>query len=141
MLSPSPLSLWRASALLALLTCPFPQGPSASPSDLNPLKDIDQYGHKIWTSQTGVPGEAVYQVLQTAVGYLWLRTSAGLVRFDGARFLRIEPVVNGEPFGEAVRAIGRTTDGYLFVRGPSKTVFYRSGQFHNLLPQAALPDG
>jgi signal transduction histidine kinase/CheY-like chemotaxis protein/ligand-binding sensor domain-containing protein len=126
------------AALLLCLICPY-SGPSAG--GLNPRKDIDQYGHKIWTSQTGVPGEAVYQVLQTADGYLWLRTSAGLVRFDGARFLLVEPVVSGESFGEAVRAIGKTTDGYLLVRGPSKTVVYRSGEFHNLLPPAPLPDG
>jgi hypothetical protein len=58
---------------------------------LDSRRDIDQYGHRVWTSQNGVPGEAVYQVLQTVDGYLWLRTSAGLVQFDGDRFARIDP--------------------------------------------------
>jgi hypothetical protein len=42
---------------------------------LDPGKHIDQYGHDSWTSQQGLPGEAVYQILQTHDGYLWMRTS------------------------------------------------------------------
>jgi hypothetical protein len=35
---------------------------------LDPQKQIGQYGHDSWTSQRGLPGEAVYQVLQTKDG-------------------------------------------------------------------------
>jgi len=108
---------------------------------LDPRKDIDQYGHRVWTSQSGVPGEAVYQVLQTSDGYLWLRTSAGLIQFDGERFTRIDPAVEGVPFREVVRTISTTTDGHLLVRGASQTIVYRSGRFENLLRPAGLPDG
>jgi PAS domain S-box-containing protein len=108
---------------------------------LDSRRDIDQYGHRVWTSQNGVPGEAVYQVLQTVDGYLWLRTSAGLVQFDGDRFARIDPSVEGLPFGEAVRAISKTTDGHLLVRGASQTIVYRSGRFEKLIPSAPIPDG
>jgi PAS domain S-box-containing protein len=108
---------------------------------LDPRRDIDQYGHRVWTSQSGVPGEAVYQIIQTSDGYLWLRTSAGLVRFDGIEFTRIDPVVDGVPFRETVRTISTTTDACLLVRGASHTIVYRSGHFENLLPSAPLPDG
>jgi PAS domain S-box-containing protein len=108
---------------------------------LDPRRNIGQYGHKVWTSQTGVPGEAVYQIVQTIDGYLWLRTSAGLVQFDGGRFVRIAPSVHHAPLREAVRAIGKTRDGYLLVRGPSETLVYKAGRFDNLLAPAALPDG
>jgi PAS domain S-box-containing protein len=110
-------------------------------TSLDPHRNIDQYGHKVWNSQSGVPGEAVYQVLQTTDGYLWLRTSAGLVRFDGVRFVRIDPSVEDEPLREAIKAICRTSDGNLLVRGPSKTLLNRSGRFENLLPPNSLPDG
>src|ERR1700676_1244123 len=50
---------------------------------LDPQKNIDQYGHDSWTSQNGLPGEAVYQILQSQDGYLWLRTSAGTVAVGG----------------------------------------------------------
>jgi PAS domain S-box-containing protein len=112
-----------------------------TPGDLDPGRNIDQYGHKVWTSQSGIPGEAVYQVLQTSDGYLWLRTSAGLVRFDGVRFVRVDPSVDDLPFREAVMAIGKTADGHLLVRGPSKTLLHGSGRFQNLVPPNALPDG
>ena len=130
----------RIGILIAVFLCT--PGHAALASDgLDPRKDIDQYGHRVWTSQSGVPGEAVYQVLQTSDGYLWLRTSAGLVRFDGVGFSRIEPLVEGVPFRETVRAISKTTDGLLLVRGASQTVVYRSGHFENLLPSTPLPDG
>ena len=62
---------------------------------LDPGRAINQYGHDAWSAQNGLPGEAVYQILQSSDGYLWLRTSAGLVRFDGVRFVLTEPVVDG----------------------------------------------
>ena len=78
--------LWQATAALAL----------------DPDKHIDQYAHETWTAQDGLPGEAVYQILQSPDGYLWLRTSAGLVRFDGERFVLVDPVVGKEALNEPV---------------------------------------
>ena len=37
---------------------------------LSPDRTVEQYGHVEWTSQDGLPGEAVYEILQTADGYL-----------------------------------------------------------------------
>src|SRR5262245_26023076 len=74
---------------------------------LDPVRAVTQYGHDTWTYRNGLPGEAVYQVAQSADGYLWLRMSNGLVRFDGARFEAVEPRVAGRPVRQAVRAIHR----------------------------------
>jgi signal transduction histidine kinase/CheY-like chemotaxis protein/ligand-binding sensor domain-containing protein len=104
-------------------------------------KNIDQYGHNVWTSQNGLPGEAVYQVLQSPDGYLWLRTSAGLVRFDGVRFMLIDPVVGGHPVAEPVRAICLGTDGDLLIRTTSRTILYKDEAFTDYRPAAPLPDG
>lgn len=104
-------------------------------------KNIDQYGHDSWTSQTGLPGEAVYQILQTPDGYLWLRMSAGLVRFDGVRFVLVEPVVANKPVDEPVKAICRSADGNLLIRTTSRTILYENGVFSDYLPPAPLPDG
>src|SRR5208283_1469737 len=100
-----------------------------------------QYGHDTWTSQSGLPGEAVYQILQTPDGYLWLRTSAGLVRFDGVRFVLVDPVVGKEPLNEPVKAICRSADGNLLIRTTSRTVFRGNGVFSDYLPPSPLPDG
>ena len=41
-----------------------------------------------WQTEDGLPGNEVTALLQTRDGYLWVGTSAGLVRFDGAKFTR-----------------------------------------------------
>ena len=117
--------LWQAGAALGL----------------QPDKNIDQYAHDTWTAQDGLPGEAVYQILQSPDGYLWLRTSAGLVRFDGVRFVLVDPVVGKEPVNEPVKAICRSADGNLLIRTTSRTVIRRNGVFSDYLPRAPLPDG
>jgi PAS domain S-box-containing protein len=104
-------------------------------------KNIDQYGHDSWTSQNGLPGEAVYQILQTPDGYLWLRTSAGLVRFDGVRFILVDPVIGNTPIGEPINAICKDPDGNLLIRTTSRTILYKDGVFSDYLPPAPLPDG
>lgn len=129
---------WLAAALYLF----FPLfGTAGACLALDPGKNIDQYGHETWTSQNGLPGEAVYQILQTSDGYLWLRTSAGLVRFDGSRFVLTEPAPEGRPVGEPVKAICRGADGELLVRTVSRTLIYRQGSFSDYVPPAPLPDG
>ena len=108
---------------------------------LDRTRNIDQYGHDLWSAQNGLPGEAVYQILQTRDGYLWLRTSAGLVRFDGVRFQQLEPGVDGRILREPVKAICRGADGDLLVRTTSRTLLYRNGIFVDYRKPGALPDG
>jgi len=108
---------------------------------LDPALHIDQYAHDVWTSQNGLPGEAVYQILRSPDGYLWLRSSAGLVRFDGVRFVRVDPVVSGRTLTEPVKAICMGADGDLLVRSISHTLIYRGGTFSDYRPPAPLPDG
>lgn len=104
---------------------------------LDPVKSIDQYGHDVWTAQSGLPGGAVYQVVQSNDGYLWLRTSAGLVRFDGVRFVPMDSAIGNEP----VQAIAKSADGDVLIRTTSRTVLCKKGVFSDYLPPAPLPDG
>ena len=94
---------------------------------LDPRVNIDQYGHDTWTSQNGLPGEAVYQILQSPDGYLWLRTSAGLVRFDGVRFVLMDPIVGNRSVDEPVKAICTGAGCDLLVRTTSRTLIYKNG--------------
>jgi signal transduction histidine kinase/CheY-like chemotaxis protein/ligand-binding sensor domain-containing protein len=126
----------RLTLLLLIILC------STSDSlGLDRDKRIDQYGHEVWTSQNGLPGEAVYQILQSPDGYLWLRTSAGLVRFDGVRFVLVVPAVGNRPINEPVKAISKSAAGDLLVRSISRTLIYKNGVFSDYLPAAPLPDG
>ena len=125
----------RNCFLLVVIVC------STLAYGLDPQKNIDQYGHDTWTSQNGLPGEAVYQILHSEDGYLWLRTSAGLVRFDGVRFVLTNPVVGKRAVDEPVKAICIGTDGELLVRTMSRTLIYSDGEFFDYRPPAPLPDG
>jgi ligand-binding sensor domain-containing protein len=127
----------RGVALLAALILCLSTASLALDRD----RRIDQYGHDFWTSQNGLPGESVYQILQGRDGYLWLRTSAGLVRFDGVRFVLIAPVVGGRAVHEPIKAMCVGADGYLLVRTLSRTLIYKDAIFVDYLPPAPLPDG
>jgi signal transduction histidine kinase/ligand-binding sensor domain-containing protein/DNA-binding response OmpR family regulator len=121
----------RIFTLLAMLCIPI------STFALDPTKLIDQYGHDAWTSQQGLASQAMYQILQTRDGYIWMRTSAGLIRFDGVRFVSMSDGVGSE----LVRAIDTNEDGNLLIRTTSKTLLYRDGVFSVHLPNIPLPDG
>ncbi len=46
----------------------------------------DGYTRRVWQTQDGLPENTVQAFAQTPDNYLWIGTSGGLVRFDGARF-------------------------------------------------------
>ncbi len=133
---PNLRTIVKACTLLVTLLCS-----AGLTRALDGDKNIDQYGQDTWTSQNGLPGEAVYQILQTPDGYLWLRTSAGLVRFDGVRFVLVDPVVAGKPTHETVGAMCLSAGGDLLVRTITRTLLYKNGAFSDYRPPAPLPDG
>ncbi len=53
---------------------------------LDPNRSLLQYNCQTWGRQNGLPVSSVYAIAQTKDGYLWLGTSIGLLRFDGAGF-------------------------------------------------------
>jgi diguanylate cyclase (GGDEF)-like protein len=55
----------------------------AAPSDADAAS---RFAVAEWSTEDGLPSNAVRDVRQTADGYLWLATYEGLVRFDGVAF-------------------------------------------------------
>jgi len=53
---------------------------------LDPATPFRQYIHRSWDSQSGLPQDAAYTILQSRKGYLWVGTHLGLARFNGAEF-------------------------------------------------------
>jgi signal transduction histidine kinase/ligand-binding sensor domain-containing protein/DNA-binding response OmpR family regulator/HPt (histidine-containing phosphotransfer) domain-containing protein len=49
-------------------------------------KAVSQYVYQQWQTQDGLPRNTITALAQTADGYIWLGTKAGLLRFDGQRF-------------------------------------------------------
>src|SRR5262245_16077255 len=76
---------------------------------LDPSRKISQYGHNMWRIQDGYLPGPPEAIAQTADGYLWIGTDAGLVRFDGVRF-----VAWASPTGEKL-----TSNQILYLTGAS----------------------
>lgn len=53
---------------------------------LDRAKGLNEYLIKTWGVESGLPQNTVNVLVQTLDGYIWIGTSAGLVRFDGVRF-------------------------------------------------------
>ena len=53
-----------------------------------PPQPLAQWHHTAWTARDGLNGQP-RMLAQTADGFLWIGTTAGLFRFDGVQFERV----------------------------------------------------
>ncbi|MEQ8330407.1 MAG: response regulator [Longimicrobiales bacterium] len=56
--------------------------PAAAQGPPSPRFGVDR-----WTSEDGLPGEAIRDLIQSEDGYVWMLASGSVVRFDGNRFV------------------------------------------------------
>src|SRR6266545_2044497 len=54
---------------------------------LDPGRPLARYSLGAWSVDRGLPDSAVFAIVQTRDGYLWVGTTEGLARFDGLRFV------------------------------------------------------
>ncbi len=102
---------------------------AANGEALDPNRAISQYVHDHWGSEHGFPRGAVYAMTQTADGYLWIGTEAGLVRFDGLEFRLIRDE-SGAFTTTGVLGLAADSEGYLWLHLQDLTVLrYRDGIF------------
>jgi signal transduction histidine kinase/ligand-binding sensor domain-containing protein len=76
---------------------------------------ISQYGHTMWTLQEGALPGVPLDMAQTTDGYLWVGTRAGLVRFDGVRFVPFTPPRGEELLNSRVLSLRAARDGSLWI--------------------------
>ena len=82
---------------------------------LAPNRRISQYAHTAWRIQDGLFRGTPQTITQTADGYLWIGTEAGLVRFDGISFVPWSPP-NGEALPSSrIHSLLGTSDGSLWI--------------------------
>jgi signal transduction histidine kinase/ligand-binding sensor domain-containing protein len=94
--------------------CMAAAGSAESPA----FRSIDQWVRTIYTSKDGVP-RGIESIVQDTRGFLWLGTSEGLFRFDGARFER--KFADRLPV-DAINTLYAADDGSLWVGGHYGTV-------------------
>ena len=103
------------------------------PSVKTPTTDDPTWNFTVrsWQSQDGLPEETVQAFAQTPDGYLWVGTSGGLLRFDGARF-QLFAHENTPAFGEnSVFCLLAAHDGRLWIgTDGSGLIEWHNGLFH-----------
>ena len=82
---------------------------------LDPGRRISQYGHTAWRIQDGYFGGRLSAVTQTTDGYLWIGTEAGLLRFDGVRFVPWSPPMGQQLPSSRIRSLLGARDGSLWI--------------------------
>ncbi|MGD0815851.1 MAG: two-component regulator propeller domain-containing protein [Verrucomicrobiota bacterium] len=92
---------------------------------LDPGKSIFQYNCRTWTRQNGLPAGGVNAIAQTADGYLWLGTAAGLVSFDGIEFKSHDL---SHLQSRIVTSLARSSDGGLWLGLGQGSFAYFDGQ-------------
>src|SRR5690606_17665401 len=98
---------------------------------------FQQLAHDRWTMDDGLPFPGGYELAIDKDGFLWLGSIAGLVRFDGQRFVVHDRSNTPAMQGNLIGGIASDGTGRLWV-GTERGVIYRqSGRF---LPLPALAD-
>jgi signal transduction histidine kinase/ligand-binding sensor domain-containing protein len=82
---------------------------------VDPTFRISQYAHTAWRIQDGFLKGATSSVTQTPDGYLWIATEAGLVRFDGVRFVPWAPPGGEQLPSSSITALLAARDGSLWI--------------------------
>jgi signal transduction histidine kinase/ligand-binding sensor domain-containing protein len=103
-------------------------------------RPIRQLAHTRWTARDGAPTE-IRALAQSANGYLWLGTRSGLVRFDGARFVRFSPRAGDTIPSGGVHRLTAARDGSLWIvfRSGAVSRLSSAGRLTSYGPRDGLP--
>ena len=82
---------------------------------LDPTRDLTQYNCQSWTRRNGLPVDGIKAITQSPDGYLWLGTTAGLLRFDGLEFKLFEPTQVRGVRSRIVTCVAPANDGGIWV--------------------------
>ncbi len=114
-------------AVCVLLLC----GLATSAGAVDPSKRISQYAHTAWRIQDGIFTGAPSVITQTADGYLWIGTQAGLVRFDGVRFVPWSPPQGKRLLSNNIFSLLAASDGSLWIGTGANLARLKNGDLIN----------
>ena len=105
----------------------------------NPLSG---YTSRVWKTSDGLPEQIVQAFAQTPDGYLWIGTSGGLLRFDGARFVAYTQDTLPAMAENSVFCLTTSRDGSLWIGMEGGGLMrWSHGIFHHFSAQDGLTDG
>ena len=124
-----------ALAGVALTTVAAAPSPSPTRTSIPP----PAYVRRIWRIQDGLPENRIRALAQTPDGYLWVGTSSGLARFDGARFVVYGRFNTPSMNDDNIRALSVVADGSLWIATDGGgLVHYQNGRFQSYGPDQGL---
>jgi signal transduction histidine kinase/ligand-binding sensor domain-containing protein len=114
----------------------------ASPAcALSPDLRIKQFYHTAWTVKEGAP-TGIQALAQTKDGYLWIASQAGLFRFDGVRFERIDDIGGQQLLSSSVYSLWAPSSGGVWISYAFGGVsFINNGRITNYDEREGLPVG
>jgi PAS domain S-box-containing protein len=95
---------------------------------LDPDRRISQYAHTAWRVRDGTFAGAPSSITQTTDGYVWIGTLAGILRFDGVRFVPFVPPTGKHLPNPAVISLLGATDGSLWIGTASGLAQWKNGE-------------
>jgi ligand-binding sensor domain-containing protein/signal transduction histidine kinase len=100
------------------------------------------FTRKVWQTQNGLPEQTVQAFAQTPDHYLWIGTTGGLLRFDGARLTVFDDENTPELKENSVFALMVSRDGNLWIGTEGGgLVRYAEGKFQSYGAKDGLSDG
>jgi len=82
---------------------------------VDPDRYISQYRHSAWRMKDGLLRGEPNVITQTPDGYIWIGTTAGLMRFDGVRLAAWKPPDGSQLPSPNIRALLAARDGSLWI--------------------------
>jgi signal transduction histidine kinase/ligand-binding sensor domain-containing protein len=82
---------------------------------VDPDRYISQYRHSAWRTKDGLLRGDPNVITQTPDGYIWIGTTAGLIRFDGVRLVPWNPPDGSQLPSPNIRALLAARDGSLWI--------------------------
>jgi signal transduction histidine kinase len=98
---------------------------------LDTSRQISQYGHTAWRVEDGVFAGTPNVIAQTTDGYLWIGTQAGLIRFDGVRFVSWRPPEGKELPSSRINSLLGARDGSLWIGTAMGLAHWQDGELIN----------
>jgi ligand-binding sensor domain-containing protein/signal transduction histidine kinase len=130
--------LIRTMAMLVLLAVLLGMPSPAAGAEGAPLN----YIHRVWQVQDGLPEDVVQAFAQTPDRYLWIGTTAGLVRFDGDKFAIYDHRKVPELREKSIFCLFADRDGGLWIGTEGGgLVLYKNGVFRLFSAGQGLTDG
>jgi len=99
-----------------------------------------QYRFHNWNTDSGLPQNSIYDILQTRDGFLWFTTLDGLVRYDGASYTVFNKANSKGMKSNRLRCVYEDTDGSLWIGSEDGGVtHYQNNTFKTYTTDDGVP--